>query len=133
MSYARYAATQAATEHSREAEIRAFATIARELEAAGSARVARVAALHRNMRLWSVLQTDLLHEGNKLPPQLKGMLVSLAVYAQKASMAAMDDDRPLRSLAELNRDMAEGLAAQRLARSMAAATAAPARGAAAAG
>jgi flagellar biosynthesis regulator FlaF len=116
VSHARYAATQATAEHPREAEIRAFAAVARELEAAGSARAARVAALHRNMRLWSVLQADLLHQGNHLPQQLKGMLVSLAIYTQKASMAAMDDDRPLESLAELNRDMAEGLSAQRRAR-----------------
>jgi len=120
MSYARYAAVQASVEGPREREIRAFATVTRALtEAEAYTRAApdyaakRMSALHKNIRLWALLQADLLHDGNALPAQLKALLISLAIFAQKRSNAAMTDDSSLRSLIDLNQDMAEALAAQR--------------------
>lgn len=112
MSIARYRATQARAEAPRQTEVRAFAHVnALLVNATGTA--ARVAALHTNHKLWSILLSDLVSPGNALPPALKGQLASLAIWAQRESLRLMDEDGPLDALLALNRDMADGLAAQR--------------------
>lgn len=112
MSIARYRATQARAEAPRQTEVRAFAHVNALLANATSA-PARIAALHTNHKLWSILLSDLAAPGNALPPALKGQLASLAIWAQRESLRLMDADAPLEALMALNRDMAEGLAAQR--------------------
>lgn len=112
MSLSRYRNTIARSEEPREAEIRAFAHV-NALLAGAAGRAARVAALHTNHKLWSVLLVDLASSGNGLPRELRGQLASLAIWAQRESMRLMDTDGPLDALLSVNRDMAEGLAAQR--------------------
>jgi flagellar protein FlaF len=112
MSLSRYRSTINREANPREAEIRAFAHVNALLAGAGS-RPARVAALHTNHKLWSILLTDLATPGNALPRELKGRLASLAIWAQRESMRLMETDDSLDALMTINRDMAEGLAAQR--------------------
>lgn len=106
---ARYGAIQRASASPRELEVQALTQIAQQLDSAADM-PARVAALHRNLRLWTILESDLLHQDNALPPAVKAPLLSLAAFARRASLAAMSDLRPLDALAALNRDLAEGLA-----------------------
>ncbi len=112
MSLSRYLNTLTRSEDPRETEIRAFAHV-NALLAGASGRAARVAALHTNHKLWSVLLVDLASSGNRLPRELRGRLASLAIWAQRESLRLMDGDDPLDALLAVNRDMADGLAAQR--------------------
>lgn len=112
MSLSRYRNTMSRSEEPREAEIRAFAHV-NALLAGASSRPARVVALHTNHKLWSVLLADLASPGNKLPRDLRGRLAGLAIWAQRESLRLMGGDEPLSALLAVNRDMAEGLAAQR--------------------
>jgi flagellar protein FlaF len=115
MSLSRYRATIARDADPRETEIRAFAHVNALLSGAASV-PARIAALHTNHKLWSLLLSDLAAPGNGLPRELKGRLASLAIWAQRESLRLMDDTAaPLDALLQVNRDMADGLAAQRAA------------------
>ena len=114
MSASRYAAAQDAAASPQETEIRAFAYVNGLLAAAGDGGGApRMQALHKTHRLWSILLADLLGEGNRLPSDLRGRLVSLGLWAQRESLARMSDTASLAPLIALHRDLAEGLAAQR--------------------
>lgn len=112
MSLAHYRSTAERTDTPRETEIRAFAHVNTLL--AGAAGVqARVAALHTNHKLWSVLLMDLAAPANSLPRELRGRLAGLAIWVQRESTRLMNSTDPLDALIGINRDMAEGLAAQR--------------------
>ena len=113
MSASRYAAVQDAATSPRDLEIRAFHYVNGLLAGAREGGVpARIAALHKAHRLWSILVADLLGEGNRLPAELKGRIVSLGLWAQRESLARMDDTSSLEPLMALHRDMIEGLEAQ---------------------
>jgi len=111
MSASAYASLQARIESPREIEIRAFRYV-NGLLARASGRAERLAALHKTHRLWSLLLEDLLSPGNRLPADLKGRLVSLALWAQREALARMGDEASLEPLLALHRDMIEGLEAQ---------------------
>ena len=112
MTVARYAASQNAAATPREIELRAFRYVNGLLAAAGEDVRGRAVALERTHRLWSLLLGDLLSPGNALPAELKGRLVSLGLWAQRESMARMDDQGSLEPLMALHRDMIAGLEAQ---------------------
>ncbi len=112
MSVARYAATQDAGSSPREIELRAFRYVNGLLAGAHDV-PSRATALHKVHLLWSILIDDLASPGNALPPELKGRLVSLGMWAQREAMAGMSDARPLEPLLALHRDMIAGLEAQR--------------------
>jgi flagellar protein FlaF len=112
MSLARYRTAAQRTDTPRETEIRAFAHV-NALMAGAAGTAARVAALHTNHKLWSVLLLDLTSPNNSLPRELRGRLASLAIWVQRESMRLMDSTDPLDALIGINRDMADGLAAQR--------------------
>ncbi len=111
MSATRYAATQNSVASPREIEIRAFRYVNGLLAAAQDAG-GRAAALHKTHRLWSILINDLASPGNALPPELKGRLVSLGLWAQREAMARLSDSGGLEPLMALHRDMIAGLEAQ---------------------
>jgi flagellar protein FlaF len=110
MTFARYAAVQDAASP-RETELRAFRYVNGLLAAAADA-AARAAALNKAHQLWSLLLADLLLPGNALPPELKGRLVSLGLWAQREASARLEDGASLAPLIELHRDMIAGLEAQ---------------------
>ncbi|MBW8270437.1 flagellar biosynthesis regulator FlaF [Caldovatus aquaticus] len=110
---ARYAAVQDSAASAQDIEIRAFTYVNGLLAAAGQGRAARIQALYKTHRLWSLLLDDLLSDGNRLPPELRARLVSLGLWAQRESLARMSDEGSVEPLIALHRDLAEGLAAQR--------------------
>jgi flagellar protein FlaF len=110
MTFARYAAVQDAASP-RETELRAFRYVNGLLAAAADA-AARAAALNKAHQLWSLLLADLLLPGNALPPELKGRLVSLGLWAQREASARLEDGASLAPLIDLHRDMIAGLEAQ---------------------
>jgi flagellar protein FlaF len=111
MSVARYAAAQNAAATPREIELRAFRYVNGLLTAAGDV-PARITALRKTAQLWSILINDLTMEGNGLPMDLKGRLISLGLWAQREAAARMGDEGSLGPLMELHRDMIAGLEAQ---------------------
>lgn len=111
MSASAYAAVQARTESPREIELRAFRYVNGLLTgAAGPAE--RANALHKTHRLWALLMDDLARPANGLPPDLRGRLLSLGLWAQREALARLADDGSLQPLVALHRDMIEGLEAQ---------------------
>ena len=112
MSIARYAAASAMVSP-RDTEIAAFRHVNTLLATGMEQGIERIKALHKAHRLWSILLSDLLSEGNALPPPLKARLVSLGLWAQRESISRMHDAGSLEPLMNLHRDMIEGLQAQK--------------------
>jgi flagellar protein FlaF len=111
MTVARYAASQNAAATPREIELRAFRYV-NGLLAVATDLSARARALHKTHMLWSMLIDDLSQPGNALPPDLKGRLISLGLWAQREAAARLDDAASLEALIALHRDMIAGLEAQ---------------------
>jgi flagellar protein FlaF len=107
----RYAAQQNAAATPREIELRAFRYVNGLLAAAVDV-PSRVTALHKAHQLWSLLLADLAQPGNALPPDLKGRLVSLGLWAQREASARLSDTGSLAPLLDLHRDIIAGLEAQ---------------------
>jgi flagellar protein FlaF len=111
MTASSYANVQARAETPRETEIRAFRFVNGLLATAKDA-ASRSTALHKTYRLWSILLNDLASPDCKLPPELRGNLISLGLWAQREAMARMSDDGEIQPLIALHRDMIEALEAQ---------------------
>ena len=111
MSAARYAATQNAHAHPRDIELRAFRYV-NGLMAAASDTKSRAVALEKVHRMWSIFISDLGSPGNRLPPALRGQLISLGLWAQREAGSRLDDEASLEPLLALHRDMIAGLEAQ---------------------
>lgn len=108
---ARYATQQNAAASPREVELRAFRYV-NGLLATATDVPARAKALHKTHQLWSLLISDLSQPGNALPPDLKGRLISLGLWAQREAASRLGDAASLEALIALHRDMIAGLEAQ---------------------
>lgn len=111
MMLARYATQQNAAASPREVELRAFRYVNGLLATAADV-PARAKALHKTHQLWSLLISDLSQPGNALPPDLKGRIISLGLWAQREAAARLEDAASLEALIALHRDMIAGLEAQ---------------------
>lgn len=115
MSYAAYAAKQAASETPRELEIRAISHVTRQLVEANAPHaepMQRTRALNNNRRLWSLLVQDLSEPANQLPDALKARYISLGLFVQKTCMAAMMGRQDLAGLIAINNDVLDALGRQ---------------------
>jgi flagellar biosynthesis regulator FlaF len=92
----------------REIEAAAFVFVNRALEGADDNR-AKVEALCKNQKLWSLLLKDLACSANTLPDILKQDLVRLGTWSVAYSIRAMPGSLTLQPLIDINRDMAEAL------------------------
>jgi flagellar protein FlaF len=117
MSYAAYASVQAAIETPRDLEIRAISHITRQLVDANTAEAEpldRARALNGNIRLWTMLVEDLSDPGNALPDAIKASYISLGLFANRTSVAALTAaGSDLSSLIRINVDLLEALDHQR--------------------
>ena len=95
----------------RDTELAAFASVIRGLEDHQTERD-RLVALGRNHELWSILIKVLASDSNKLPDALKSQLIDLAAWSMRYSTLAILHDLPVAPLIDVNRNIAEGLAAQ---------------------
>ncbi|MEQ1618277.1 MAG: flagellar biosynthesis regulator FlaF [Terricaulis sp.] len=107
------AATQA--ESPRELEYRAFGQVTAELlrakqENLPAAQVAE--ALTVNRQLWGMLAADCSLPQNQLPLELRGQIISLALWVARYSGEVLRDGVDIESLIEVNRSMMEGLASR---------------------
>lgn len=106
------AATQA--ESPREIEYRVFGIVTAALIKAkevGRADLAALSkALYDNRRLWSTLLTDCARPENRLSPETRGQIISLAMFVDKHSSAVMLEGEDLDPLIDINKSIMDGLA-----------------------
>ena len=67
-------------------------------------------SLHRNMQLWSLMATDLVHPDNALPVELKRSLISLSEFVRRTSHDVLAGKEGLADLIAVNRTIMAGLA-----------------------
>lgn len=100
----------------RDIEYKAFAKVTRALKLSAEDKTSeigkRAKALHDNRRLWTILATDLAGSGNKLGPDLRADLLSLAAYSINQSSRAIKNPALLPGLIEINTNMMRGLGTQ---------------------
>ncbi len=109
-----YTSRQRNNETPRETEARALLSCASRLERARGTEVSKeeyAEAVQHNQQLWTIFQVCLCEPDNQLPKDLKDILLNLSQYVDKASFRAMSGHNPdiLRSLININRNIAAGL------------------------
>ena len=108
-----YGRTQNMALPPRHAEAMAFAKAVALLNQAGAADDPAVysSALGFNQLLWTIVQADVAGPGNTLPEGLRKMLLSLSVFVDRQTMAALADPTAerLAPLIRINENMARGL------------------------
>jgi len=67
-------------------------------------------ALIENLRFWTIIKHDLASEGNALPVQLRGNLISLAIFVDRQTGAALGGRGTLGAIIDVNRSILAGLA-----------------------
>ncbi len=99
----------------RQIEFRLLTSIASQLDAAdpstveGARKLAE--AVYRNTELWSTLLVDITSTGNQLPNELKSGLLSLARYSVTTGPKVLSGEEKPQALSDVNRAVAQGLAA----------------------
>ena len=68
-------------------------------------------ALRFNHLLWTIIQADITDKANQLPPEIKANVLSLSIFVDKQTTQALAEGDPdlLKTLININRNMAEGL------------------------
>lgn len=107
-----YASTIQTTETPREREYRLLARANRLL--AETKEKDDIGTLYRavlfNRQVWNTFLIDLTDERNKLPRDLKGMLISIGIWVEKFSDKVCDGEESVEDLIEVNRTIMDGLA-----------------------
>ncbi len=109
-----YTTHQRKDETVRETEARALLSCASRLESARkpeSSKEDYASAIKHNQQLWTIFQVCLCEPENKLPQDLKLLLLNLSRYVDKISFRALGEHSPdlLKSLIGINRNIAAGL------------------------
>ncbi len=110
-----YSASMRAASDPRMNELRLFAQITSAMVETESARRADypafVAALSRNLQLWTVIAADVSTEGNKLPKELRARIFQLAEFVRTTTAAILSGDASAAAsiLIDINRDIMSGL------------------------
>jgi len=68
-------------------------------------------AVNRNLELWTILTTDLLHPDNQLPEPIRKSLLELSVFVRRHSMQVLSGDAQVADLIEINESIMQGLKA----------------------
>lgn len=111
---ASYGGAQLAVKSPRQIEYQAFARITHALGAAasdaGPAAFPRLAAaLHENLKLWTVIATDVALPGNALPNPLRARLFYLAEFTRVHTKKVLSREAEAAPLIEINTTVMRGL------------------------
>ncbi len=122
MSISAYKRTIRDTEGPRDIERRILSQITGELEkhqeifdkAEPKARKAMLTddirkAVWENQRLWLTLKADLISEENQLSAEIKGTLISLAVWVDKHTSKVFTGEETILPLIDMNKNIISGL------------------------
>jgi flagellar protein FlaF len=66
-------------------------------------------ALNWNNQVWDLFADDCGTEGNQLPRELRGAIVSLGIWVKKETQASLNQEGDLDSLIAVYRDIMKGL------------------------
>lgn len=108
-----YRTSQRLGSSARDTEAQALLEAARRLDAAAGNEDRDVyrTALRLNWRLWTIIQADVSGEGSPLPVDIRQNILSLSVFIDKHTVSALAEpnNRKLRVLIDINRNIAAGL------------------------
>jgi len=112
--YSSYSQQQHNNEDSRVSEARALlrcAAVMEEAQAEGISYLDYCDAIRHNQKLWTLFQSTLLEQDNKLPNHLKDVLKNLSIYIDRRSLRAIGTQNPasLNVLININKEIAAGL------------------------
>jgi flagellar protein FlaF len=124
MSLQAYQKAATWAESPRQMEYRLFAQVTLALMEAAKTDpndfLARVDVLDWNRRVWTALSEDCSSPGNRLPPQLRASIISLAIWVGRHTSAVIRREEQIEPLIEINRTIMQGLAPAPVAASAAA-------------
>lgn len=123
MSIAAYKRTIRESESPRQIERRILSRITGELEQsaqdfdAADGRGPRLEllagglrdSLAENQKIWGALRNDLADAGNRLPPELRASLLSLAMWVERQTTRALGGEPGVGALVTVNRHVIAGL------------------------
>lgn len=66
-------------------------------------------AVNRNLELWTLLATDLLHPENRLNDATRKSLLELSIFVRRASMQILAGEGEISDLVEINESIMKGL------------------------
>lgn len=95
----------------RDNEYEAFSRVTHMLQSAQTTRVrqAEITAVDRNNQLWTVLANDLALSGNRMTDELRGGLLSLAIFSLRHGHRVFAGEASLYPLIEINQRIMKGL------------------------
>lgn len=95
----------------RDNEYEAFSRVTHMLQRARSAsdRYAEIVAVDRNNQLWTILANDLALVGNRLSEELRGGLMSLAMFSLRHGHRVLAREAKIDPLIEINQRIMRGL------------------------
>ena len=113
MSLQAYQKAATWAESPRQMEYRLFAQVTLALMEAAktdpSDIPARVDVLDWNRRVWTALSEDCSSPGNRLPPQLRASIISLAMWVSRHTSAVIRRQEDIEPLIGVNRLIMQGL------------------------
>ena len=111
-----YQSSIATTGDDRSTEYRIFARVTQELstldEKAPDYHTKKAIALHRNLRLWTLLAVDVANDNNQLPAPLRSSLFYLAEFTRHHTAKVHAGEADPKMLIEINTSVMRGLRQQ---------------------
>lgn len=108
-----YASASQTTASPRGVEYQVFSRVTRELSQAKDLEKKdfpkRAAAIHRNMRLWTLIAADVALESNGLPADLRSKLFYLSEFTRQHSNKVLAGEAELDPLIDINLTVMQGL------------------------
>lgn len=111
-----YGNPKASVKSPRQVEYQAFAKITQDLKGASTENVIEfprlVAALHENLRLWTIVATDVVVDENELPDALRAQLFYLAEFTRAHTSKVLKGEAETEALIDINTAIMKGLRQQ---------------------
>ena len=111
-----YASSIQSTGSDRSLEYRVFAQITQELstlvDGAPDYPAKLAMALHRNLRLWTILAADVANENNELPADLRSKIFYLSEFTRQHTTKIRAGEADVKVLVDINTMIMRGLRAR---------------------
>ena len=123
-AFAAYGDATAATKSPRQVEYQAFAKITQSLANSAASHAAvegaeatkrfpdLAAALHENLRLWTIVLASVVSDANTLPEQLRASLAYLAEFTRSHTQKVLKGEADADALIDVNTAVMRGLRKQ---------------------
>ena len=111
-----YGNPKASVKSPRQVEYQAFAKITQDLKGASGENVVEfprlAAALHENLRLWTIVASDVVVDENELPDGLRAQLFYLAEFTRAHTSKVLKGEAETEALIDINTAIMKGLRQQ---------------------